>query len=115
VRRLHHHGLSHRDLKAANILATSDPQTTTWQLHFIDLVGVSRHDRIGRRRRVRDLARLAVSFLGAAPRSDYLRFLRSYLGQRRWRSDRWHPWWRAIARLSRRKLEQNRRRGRPIS
>lgn len=115
IRRLHHHGLSHRDLKAANILATADPETGDWQLHFIDLVGVSRHERLGRRRRVRDLARLAVSFLAAAPRADQLRFLRSYLGRRCWCPERWQPWWRDIENVMNRKLSQNRRRGRPIS
>ncbi|HMP01784.1 MAG TPA: lipopolysaccharide kinase InaA family protein [Gemmatales bacterium] len=115
LRQLHHHGLSHRDLKAANLLVTRCAATGRPELHFIDLVGMTRHVRIGKRRRVRNLARLAVSFRAAAGRTDLLRFLRAYLGRRRFTRERWREWWRGIEAHVQQKVRLNRRRGRPVS
>ena len=94
---LHQRRLSHRDLKAANLLVRREPSgaLTLW---FIDLVGVVRHRRLGRSRRVQNLARLHTSFRNhpAITRTDKLRFLRTYL---RWGlrgKHGWKAWWRLI-------------------
>src|SRR5262249_46471995 len=88
VRDLHHRGLSHRDLKAANVLVSPSPPSPLPQrgeggngVWLIDLVGVTAPARLSVRRRVQNLARLNASFLGSAAvsRTDRLRFLRSYL------------------------------------
>src|SRR5262249_24040378 len=86
VRDLHRRQLSHRDLKAANILVTESDVPTVNQeqrgrIWLVDLVGVKRHRRLSRRRRVRNLARLNASFfqVSAITRTDKLRFLRTYL------------------------------------
>jgi hypothetical protein len=92
VRDLHHRRLSHRDLKAPNLLVAPVPAADApasgeglaaadrgarWlsasrsaevsakdarQLWFIDLVGVRRHRKLRRSRRERNLARLHASF-----------------------------------------------------
>ncbi|MGL6094231.1 MAG: lipopolysaccharide kinase InaA family protein, partial [Fimbriiglobus sp.] len=65
LRDMHDRRVSHRDLKAPNLLLTgiSDPRSATPVL--IDLVGVRAGRPVPRRTRVRDLARLAASFHGS--------------------------------------------------
>ena len=128
IRRLHAWHLSHRDLKAANILvsparpvmgarglerAESDGKQHVW---LCDLAGVRRHPGISEARRVRDLARLAASFLVEPSLSltDRLRFLGSYLnaGLRGIRG--WKSWWKRIALAAEAKRDSNRRRGRVL-
>ncbi len=113
IRTLHERSLSHRDLKASNILIEPDRD----ELSLIDLVGVSLKHPLPERRRVRDLARLAASALAVpgTTRSDLLRFLRAY---RPWGLSPLHDWkglWRAIDRGIGRKRDLNQRRGRPLS
>ena len=94
IRALHLRQLSHRDLKAANILArrwdapadepsaySQDienllymPESSVW---LIDLVGVERFHKLPRARKVQNLARLNASFHQnpAITRTDRLRFL----------------------------------------
>jgi tRNA A-37 threonylcarbamoyl transferase component Bud32 len=136
LRELHRRRLSHRDLKAANVLVsrdrsaffspfsnkawtTSTPSllpifaTSVW---LIDLVGVRRYHSLSRARRVQNLARLNASFQmgNALTRTDRLRFLRSYL---RWslhgKAD-WKSLWRAIDRATQIKITRNYKRGRPL-
>jgi tRNA A-37 threonylcarbamoyl transferase component Bud32 len=107
---LHHRHLSHRDLKASNVLVSNN------HLTFIDLVGVMRHRKLRRSRRIQNLARLNVSSLGCAglTRTDKLRFLRVYL---RWGlrgKQGWKEWWRALEKTTADKIDRNRRRGRPL-
>jgi len=130
--RLHQRGLSHRDLKAPNLLVSPALWSPTLperpevgaaaaaggadQLWLVDLVGVRRLDRVPHRRRLRDLARLAVSFVGQAAltSADRLRFLRGYLGWGLSGRLGWPRWWRALAAAVAAKVERNRRRGRPL-
>lgn len=113
LRSFHDHGLSHRDLKAANVLAV--PKSSGWKLQVIDLVGVQRYRKMRPWRCQRDLSRLAVSFANAASPADLLRFLKFYLGpQGRNRAIR-RGWWLAIAKRVAQKIARNRRRQRPLS
>jgi len=115
VRELHRRGLSHRDLKAPNLLTAIDPDDH--RFWFIDLVGVRRHKRVSRRRRAANLARLHASFREhpLVSRSEKLRFLRTYLNWGLRGKTGWKYWWRAIAEATRAKVARNLRRGRPLA
>lgn len=129
IRELHHRGLSHRDLKAANILyqPSSGPPTSSggvrvWLSAFapfwlIDLVGVRRHTEAPMDRRVQNLARIHTSFRRQAwlTRSDRLRFLRDYLQWGLHGRVGWKPWWRQIDKAAAAKAARNTRRGRPLT
>jgi len=135
VRDLHLRQLSHRDLKAANILVVSgeclgvssnEPLATTYHspltthqapsVWLVDLVGVRRHRQLSRRRRVRNLARLHASFYHAPAltRTDRLRFLRLYLRWGLFGRDGWKRWWREIDVAARAKIARNARLQRPL-
>jgi tRNA A-37 threonylcarbamoyl transferase component Bud32 len=116
IRELHRRRLTHRDLKAANLLVTGDTSQRP-QLWFIDLVGVRLQRRLPRARRVQNLARLNASFhaSNALTRTDRLRFLRIYLqwalrGRRGWKRT-----WREIEEATTAKVARNRRVGRPLA
>ena len=117
IRSLHERSLSHRDLKAANILIEGDPDAPSPRLSLIDLVGVSLEHPLPRKRRVQNLARLQVSLAGVLgrTRTDALRFL--FLYRPSLRTDRvaWKGLWREVDRACRSKAAQNRRRGRILS
>jgi tRNA A-37 threonylcarbamoyl transferase component Bud32 len=117
VRELHRRQLSHRDLKAANLLTTEPPSTAEAQAWFIDLVGVEVFRRLPRARRLQNLTRLNASFhgSGALTRTDRLRFLRVYLNWALHGRGDWKEWWRAVARATRAKVARNLRRGRPLA
>ena len=112
VRTMHERGVSHRDLKAPNILLNQEASPV-----LIDLVGVRTYRSITRKVLVRDLARLNLSFHNApaVSRADRLRFLRCYL---RWNlrgKHDWKSWWRAIAQVTEVKVEQHIQNQRPIA
>jgi tRNA A-37 threonylcarbamoyl transferase component Bud32 len=115
VRELHARGLTHRDLKAANLLTPLDP--VDHRVWFIDLVGVRRDDRPSDRRRSRDLARLHASFHADAlvTRTDKLRFLRTYLNWGLLGKTGWKAWWKMIAEATQTKVARNLHRGRPLA
>lgn len=105
IRSMHERGVTHRDLKASNILI--DRQDHPW---LIDLVGVSTSLEIGVRLRTRDLGRLAASFV-SQPRitnSVRHRFLQIY------DAGGWKSWWVRIRKRVRQKVELNRRKGRVL-
>ena len=117
VRSLHERSLSHRDLKAANILIRIDTLEVEDRLSLIDLVGVCRRHPIPRQRRIQNLARLAIS-LGDVPgatRTDALHFLRLYLPWGLSPLNDWKTFWRSIERAMKTKRSRNLRRGRPLS
>jgi tRNA A-37 threonylcarbamoyl transferase component Bud32 len=116
---LHQRRLSHRDLKAANLLVSGVSVLAAGgevQVCLIDLVGVRRPLKLRRSRRVQNLARLNTSFLNhpRLTRTDRLRFLRVYL---RWGLRGrigWKRWWRQIEEATANKVRRNLRNGRPL-
>jgi tRNA A-37 threonylcarbamoyl transferase component Bud32 len=134
IRLLHARHLSHRDLKAANLLvsterwavsakgvkelgAAADPsEGNAPQVWFIDLVGVRRHLKLRRRRRLQNLARLHASFHQhpALTRTDKLRFLRVYLCWGLRGRMGWKRWWRQVQQATLAKVRRNLRSGRPL-
>lgn len=140
---LHERRLSHRDLKAANILMCERPWTlaeaeqqrrhgTTPSVSakndaddrssevypwLIDLVGVSRQNQLSHGRRIQNLARLNASFLNQrlVTRTERLRFLRVYLHWGLRGKFGWKRWWRQIAQATAAKVQQNLRNGRELS
>jgi tRNA A-37 threonylcarbamoyl transferase component Bud32 len=120
VRELHRRHLSHRDLKAANVLISAGPerrqgpaQGGAW---FIDLVGVELFRRLLYARRMQNLTRLNASFhhSAALTRTDRLRFLRVYLEWGLRGRGGWKTWWRDIERATLAKARRNQRSGRPL-
>lgn len=133
IRALHQRQLSHRDLKAANILArrwdappqepsaySQDiqnllymPESSVW---LIDLVGVERFTELTRSRRVQNLSRLNASFVDSPriTRTDRLRFLLTYLNCGAFGRCDWKSWWREVDRATERKVRRNKRRGKPL-
>ncbi len=88
IRRLHDSGLSHRDLKAQNILLRRD--RASWRAVLVDMDGLGGPSRrVTEGRRVKDLMRLAFSWdwgydapdtVAGASVCDCLRLLKTYLG-----------------------------------
>ncbi len=115
VRDLHARQLSHRDLKASNILVAPSVLSTQYCLWLIDLVGIARH--LPPTRRVQNLARLNASFHQhpALTRTDRLRFLRVYLQWGLFGRESWKSWWRSVEQGTRAKIARNRRTGRQLS
>jgi tRNA A-37 threonylcarbamoyl transferase component Bud32 len=114
VRQLHERQVAHRDLKASNILLSGPPLTAEPVL--IDLVGVETGRPVPERTRVRDLARLTVSFLDSprVSRADRLRFLRAYLNWGLAGRVGWKRWWAGVAGATAAKVARNARTGRPL-
>jgi tRNA A-37 threonylcarbamoyl transferase component Bud32 len=117
IRALHERSLSHRDLKAANILIEGDPAAPKPRLCLIDLVGVKLQFPTPRDRVIQNLSRLQVSLAGVVgrTRTDALRFLRAYQPSACARRQEWKDLWRAVDEKCHRKEEMNRRRGRALS
>ncbi len=117
IRSLHDRSLSHRDLKASNILINVDPRVERERLSLIDLVGVRLHQKLPAKRRVQNLARLCVSLSSVAgpTRTDFLHFLRVYLPWGLSPLNDWKGFWRSIDRAIGAKRSRNQRRGRPLS
>jgi tRNA A-37 threonylcarbamoyl transferase component Bud32 len=130
VRELHRRQLSHRDLKAANILLSGECQPpgapknqgvniprSPENLWLIDLVGVRLHGRLPRWRKVRNLARLHASFFQnpVLSRTDKLRFLRTYLNWGLFGRGSWKRWWHEIEQATLAKAARNARNGRPLA
>ncbi len=117
VRAMHDRGVSHRDLKAPNVMlqgAATDPASATPVL--IDLVGVrASASEVSFARRARELARLNASFLAMphVTRTERLRFLLAYLRAGERQSD-WKKWWKAVSQATAAKVAKNRRSGRVL-
>ena len=133
IRALHQRQLSHRDLKAANILARRwnapphepsaysqdiqnllyTPESSVW---LIDLVGVECFRELSHGRKVQNLSRLNASFHGSGEitRTDRLRFLLTYLNCGAFGRCDWKSWWKEIDRATWKKVQRNLRRGKPL-
>lgn len=111
LRIMHDRGVSHRDLKAANILVTQSGEPV-----LIDLVGVRTRANLTMARRARELARLNASFLKfpAVTRAERLRFLLAYLSAGTVLQMVWKNWWRLVSEATLAKVSQNQRRGRML-
>jgi tRNA A-37 threonylcarbamoyl transferase component Bud32 len=116
VRELHRRHLSHRDLKASNLLVQDPADARTIALWFIDLVGVRRFRVLPEDRRLQNLARLHVSFCRnpCISRTDKLRFLRTYQQWGLFGKQDWKHCWRKIAELTQTKVTRNLRNQRPL-
>jgi tRNA A-37 threonylcarbamoyl transferase component Bud32 len=117
VRTLHERSLSHRDLKAANILVEPAAGGEPERLSLIDLVGVRLEAPLSRHHRVQNLARLQLS-LARVPgrtRTDSLRFLRAYLPWSMTTDREWKALWRDVESACESKVRQNRRRNRQLT
>ena len=120
---MHDRGLSHRDLKAANLLINHPDGEVHSESHeaeriwIIDMVGVSRMKHVDEETRVKNVTRLHASFCkdNRLTRTDKLRFLRAYLRWGLTGKDTWKSWWRQIDSATAQKIEKNRRSGRPLS
>jgi serine/threonine protein kinase len=111
LRAMHDRDVSHRDLKAANILLANGTHPM-----LIDLVGVRMQVRLTDVQRAKELARLNASFLNSphVNRSDRLRFLRAYLSAGSGLGVDWKNWWEMVCRATAAKAEKNRRRKRML-
>ncbi|MBM4071489.1 MAG: hypothetical protein FJ271_21520 [Planctomycetes bacterium] len=116
IRDMHRWRLSHRDLKAANILVSEGGSETACRVCLIDLVGVTHGRRLPRRRRLQNLARLNASFVDniAINQADRLRFLRTYMQWGLRGKTGWKTWWHAIAAATQAKARRNQRLGRTL-
>ncbi|HYT93020.1 MAG TPA: lipopolysaccharide kinase InaA family protein, partial [Gemmataceae bacterium] len=117
VRELHRRNLSHRDLKAANLLTAAVSNAADERVWFIDLVGVQLCRRLPESARLQNLTRLHASFHQSRllTRTDKLRFLRVYLQWGLYGRGNWKGWWRRIERATLAKAARNLRRGRPLA
>lgn len=112
--RMHAAGVSHRDLKGANLLVVERRAEVT--TYLVDLDGVRMRRSIGAARRAADLARLAAG-LEAHPwvtRAICCRFLRAYAAESSSGVIGWKPLWRAIAARSLRIVRRKERRGQEV-
>ncbi|MFM7592071.1 MAG: lipopolysaccharide kinase InaA family protein, partial [Isosphaeraceae bacterium] len=81
IKQMHEMSISHRDLKAANILIRPRADGSWHEMMLVDLVGVRLRHPLPYDNRVKNLARVALSFHahGLLQKTDALRFLRNYL------------------------------------
>jgi tRNA A-37 threonylcarbamoyl transferase component Bud32 len=115
LRLMHDRGMSHGDLKAANVLiAGASRDLTTYHPVLIDLAGATAALAISTANRQRDLMRLAASCSSQVSRTDCLRFLKRYLDVPPQYGKDWKAWWRTIDRAVGRKQAKNQSRGRPV-
>jgi tRNA A-37 threonylcarbamoyl transferase component Bud32 len=116
LRMLHDRRVTHRDLKASNVLAEPSGDPAKPKLWLIDLDGVTTWKTVPERHRVQNLARINVSFWRCdwLTLADRLRFLRLYMGRDFYNRPERKRFWRAIAADTTAKIERNQRRGRTI-
>jgi len=116
LRMLHDRRVTHRDLKASNVLAEPTDDPAKPKLWLIDLDGVTTWKSVPERHRVQNLARINVSFWRCEwlTLADRLRFLRIYLGRDFYNRALRKRFWHAVAADTTAKIERNLRRGRTI-
>ena len=111
IGRMHAARISHRDLKAGNLLLINRPASV--EAYVIDLDGARRHVWLPNVRRWRDLSRLALAMESpsAVTHSARLRFLLAYMSVRGEAGDSWKPHWRRLAHLTLRRRMKKRPHG----
>ena len=116
LRKLHDRGVTHRDLKASNVLVSPTDDLAHPRLWLIDLDSVQTWQTIPHGRRVQNLARFYVSFHQSPwiTLTDRLRFLRLYLARGFSDKSGWKELWRSIRRQAERKIQRNLRQGRSV-
>lgn len=117
IRQMHEMSISHRDLKAANILIRPRPDSSWQEMMLVDLVGVRLRHPLPHESRVKNLARVALSFHahGLLQKTDALRFLRNYLPIAHLPRGAWKDLWLEVRREVESKLGRNLKNGRPLS
>jgi tRNA A-37 threonylcarbamoyl transferase component Bud32 len=98
MRRMHDRGMSHRDLKAENLIAQRSDQGQ-WKFYIVDFDGL-RSRSVSWRRRLKNIARLARDCASNAEitAADQVRFLKCYLGDRETRQ--WRKRYRQLQRIA---------------
>ena len=111
LRSMHDRGVSHRDLKSANVILAGGAEPI-----LIDLVGVRTRLQPSDQQRAKELARLNASFLDNTEitSTDRLRFLHSYLAAGTGSQEGWKSWWKMVSRATAAKVAKNRRNGRTL-
>jgi serine/threonine protein kinase len=111
LRSMHDRGVSHRDLKSANVILAGGAEPI-----LIDLVGVRTRVQPSDQQRAKELARLNASFLDntAITSTDRLRFLHAYLAAGTGSQEGWKSWWKMVSRATAAKVAKNRRNGRTL-
>jgi tRNA A-37 threonylcarbamoyl transferase component Bud32 len=114
IGRMHDSGVSHRDLKAANLLVVE--KTSEAIVYLVDLDGLQPGGLASFQRQVRDLARLAAGLAAHrwVTRSICRRFLRAYLEESPKKHIDWKPLWRAIADETQRIVRRKQKRGQRV-
>jgi tRNA A-37 threonylcarbamoyl transferase component Bud32 len=94
--KLHVHRISHRDLKAGNLLLVDKPSSV--EAYVIDLDGARRYVWLPRFRRLRDVSRLALAMLSyaAVTNATRLRFLLAYRHRLGKQPGGWKADWRRL-------------------
>lgn len=116
LRSLHDRKVTHRDLKASNILASAGVDPASPVLWIIDLDGVQTWMQVPDKNRIQNLTRFYVSFHANrwVTMTDRLRFLKLYLGRNFHLSDDWKRLWRRINLQTEKKIQRNLRHGRSV-
>lgn len=98
LRHMHDRGLTHRDLKASNLLVVRDGADVRG-VFLIDLDGLGIVGDVTEERRTKDLARLVRSLVSLPEwrKSDGLRVLRRYLGMSGRDAPTLRSWWKRLA------------------
>ncbi len=104
IGKLHAERISHRDLKAGNLLLINKPSSV--EAYVIDLDGTYRYFWLPKFRRMRDLSRLALATrtYPALTSAARLRFLLAYLQTAGENPANWKSSWRRLRRLAQRRL-----------
>jgi serine/threonine protein kinase len=113
LHRLRKHAIHHRDLKASNIVVQNDPRSTRVpRIGVVDLEGISPSRFWRPRQRRQPLIRLAASLLDlpGVSRSDYARFLKTWLTITNGSPNSWKPRFRSLARQARLYAQASRKR-----
>lgn len=113
--KMHFWHISHRDLKACNLMVADRGNGT--ESYLIDLDGMSIRRNLPAEARAQDLARLAAS-MAMHPwlaRGAFVAFLRAYVGEVSAPPSDWKTTWREVSLRAERLMEEMQRRGKPVA